>query len=190
MSAADGAPSDLQQAILGIIFVSASNRPLSARVISVILMSQAEYERGSEDTVRRVTQKFHAVLYESAAGSGSATCAYHPSFYDYIQAKLEKGAFAIGLAGTHQLMFRSCFETMHRGLKFNIRQLHDSYRLNKDIPDLAARISKSVPETLQYGSLFWFFHLSQSNLAAVAKKSPRRSCACSGRRKRYSGWKY
>ena len=54
---------------------------------------------------------------------------------------------------------------MHHSLKFNICGLEDSYRKNRDIPDLAIRISKSVPEVLHYSSLFWFSHLSQSNLA-------------------------
>ena len=165
MSAAEGTSRDLQQAILGIIFVSAGNRPLSARAISVLLTSQSIYERGSEDAVRRVTQRFHAVLYESGASSGGAIRAYHPSFYDYIQGKLEAGSFTIGLAGTHQLMFKGSLETMHRGLKFNICELEDSYRKNKDVPDLAIRISNFIPEALQYSSLFWFSHLSQSNLA-------------------------
>ena len=164
-SAAEGTSKDLQQAILGIVFVSSNNRPLSARAISVLLTSQAAYERGSEDAVRRVTQRFHAVLYESGASLGGGIRAYHPSFYDYIEGKLRAGTFAIGLAGMHALMLRSSLVTMHRGLKFNICGLEDSYRKNKDIPDLASRISKSIPEALQYSSLFWFSHLSQSNLA-------------------------
>ena len=49
-------------------------------------------------------------------------------------------------------------------LKFNICGLGTSYRLKKDIPDLANRISTFIPEALRYSSLFWVTHLLQTNL--------------------------
>ena len=87
----------------------------------------------------------------------------HSSFLDYLQGKLE-GGFMEFSEEMHALMLRGSLATMYRGLKFNICELEDSYHLNKDVPDLAARISKCIPEALQYSSLFWFSHLLQSSL--------------------------
>ena len=88
----------------------------------------------------------------------------HSSFLDYLQGKLE-GGFTEFSEEMHALMLRGSLAKMYRVLKFNICELEGLYRKNKDIPDLAARISKSIPEALQNGSLFWFPHLSRSNLA-------------------------
>ena len=87
----------------------------------------------------------------------------HPSFLDYLQRNLESG-FTVPSEETHALMLRDSLATMHHGLKFNICELEDSYQKNGDVPDLAAQISKCIPEALQYSSLFWFSHLLQSSL--------------------------
>ena len=54
--------------------------------------------------------------------------------------------------------------TLDRELKFNICKLGDSYRFNKDIPNLRELISAHVPETFQYSSVFWSTHLLKSGL--------------------------
>ena len=77
----------LRQAILGVILVSAANRPLSARAVSAFLTSHVAFKRGSEEAVRKVTQTLHAVLYEDV-NMDNAIRAYHPSLYNYIQEKL------------------------------------------------------------------------------------------------------
>ena len=58
---------------------------------------------------------------------------------------------------------------MERDLQFNICELEDSFRLNSDVPDLPARISKHIAEVVQYGAMFWLSHLEHSS--ADAKKS-------------------
>ena len=51
---------------------------------------------------------------------------------------------------------------MHRELKFNICGLSDSSVLNKDVPDLAMRISDSISSQLQYSALFWMTHVASA----------------------------
>ena len=48
---------------------------------------------------------------------------------------------------------------MRDELKFNICELESSYCRNEEIPDLNDRISRFIPEALQYSSLFWTNHL-------------------------------
>lgn len=74
--------------------------------------------------------------------------------------------FADGVKEVHGRMFDGCFAIMNRDLRFNICGLEDSFRMNKDVPNLPALISKHITEALQYAAVFWFSHLEQSNVGA------------------------
>lgn len=74
--------------------------------------------------------------------------------------------FAVGLKEIHKRMFEGCFSIMNRGLQFNICELEDSFQLNKDVPDLADRISKHITEALRYAVSFWLSHLEYSDVNA------------------------
>lgn len=49
--------------------------------------------------------------------------------------------FAIGVKEVHERMFDGCFAIMNRDLWFNICGLEDSFRMNKDVPNVPALIS-------------------------------------------------
>jgi hypothetical protein len=53
----------------------------------------------------------------------------------------------------------ACLKTMVRELRFNICRLEDSRVANADIKDLQSRIKRSIPDCLQYSSLYWSNHL-------------------------------
>jgi len=53
----------------------------------------------------------------------------------------------------------ACLKTMVRQLRFNICGLEDSRLANADIQDLPSRITKNIPDCLQYSSLYWSNHL-------------------------------
>jgi len=53
----------------------------------------------------------------------------------------------------------ACLETMVRQLRFNICGLEDSRLANADIKDLPSRITKNIPDCLQYSCLYWSNHL-------------------------------
>jgi Cdc6-like AAA superfamily ATPase len=151
-------------AILGAVFVASGRRPLSAEALSVFLRADQEFEDESGATVRNWVCDLHAVLYEDKSTSmRGAVRAYHPSFLDFIEGKLASG-LQFSLARVHRLMFNGCMQTMDTELKFNICQLYDASLLNKNVPDLDDRICSSISEALQYSSLFWIAHLSNSDL--------------------------
>jgi hypothetical protein len=151
-------------AILGAIFVTSGNRPLSVGALSRFLRVDSDFKHESGATVRNRIRGLHAVLYEDhSAGMRGAVRAYHPSFLDFLQKKLAS-SLQFSLAQVHRLMFNGCMRTMDTELKFNICQLQDASLLNKDVPDLDDRISSSISKALQYSSLFWFAHLSDSGL--------------------------
>lgn len=149
-------------AILGIIYVSAGNRPLSAEALSCLLRANERFIDEDAYSVQNMTRALHAILYEDASFHGAIRVC-HPSLLDFIQSKLQNG-FSINLRQAHEAVFKGCLATMHRELKFNICELDDSSLSNRDIPDLPQRILKFISEALQYSTMFWFSHLSESGL--------------------------
>lgn len=158
---------DVLQAVLGIIYVCSSNKPLSANAIAGFLQHNPRFLYEDVESVSGLTRKLHAVLYEESNGCG-ALRVYHPSFLDYLERKLtQKDGFIMSLSAVHELMASGCLAIMQKELMFNICCLEDSYRLNKDVQDLEERIAKHISEALRYGCLSWFAHVSKCDLRTV-----------------------
>lgn len=147
-----------QHVVLGIIYVSSANCPLSAEAISSFLQHDRHTVYEDSHSILSLTQKLHAVLSEQTDPRVPFRVR-HPSFLSYLCKKLDSGFF-VKLSEIHELMATGCLKTLHRELRFNICSLEDSYRLNKDVPDLSKRIQEHISEVLQYSSLFWFDHVS------------------------------
>lgn len=154
-----------QHVVLGIIYVSSANRPLSAEAISSFLQHDRHIVYEDPHSILSLTQKLHAVLSEQT-NPRVPLRVRHPSFLSYLRKKLDDGVF-VKLSEIHELMATGCLKTLHRELRFNICSLEDSYRLNKDVPDLSKRIQEHICEVLQYSSLFWFDHVSQCDLTRL-----------------------
>ena len=152
------------QVVLSIVGVAARNRPISAKTIVSFLQDHAAYSTFYEE-LETLIGKLHAVLYID----GSTNCAvraYHTSFYDFLEHKATTAGSGWELPEvTHRRMFQRCLAVLSTQLRFNICRIEDPV-LNKDIPDLAARISQNLSEELQYSSCFWHTHLSPSKLTA------------------------
>lgn len=149
---------------LGTIYVSAGNRPLSMNALAVFLRSDESFKDDDEDSFHATKDSLHAVLFEDS-NSGGASRVHHPSFLDYIRARLDDGRFSRNLAEMHKLMFRGSLTIMNEQLRFNICGLEDASVLNEAVRGIEGRISASISEELQYGSLFGFQHLFVSGLA-------------------------
>ncbi|TFK66201.1 WD40 repeat-like protein [Pluteus cervinus] len=149
----------LLRVILGLILITADNKPLSANALCVFLQSDTQYAVQNARLVRTATRSLHAVLYEDHA-SGGAIRVYHPSFLDFLRDRIENGVAGwVGIDQLQRLAFKSCFQTLNKELKFNICRLESSSSLNKNIQNLPDKIAAHISESLQYCSLFWFSHL-------------------------------
>lgn len=92
---------------------------------------------------------------------------YHPSFLDFVEDRIIEGEMNwMGIEELNQLVFKGCLLTLERELKFNICNLRDSSLFNRDVPGIREIITTHISEALQYSSLFWFAHLSESGLGA------------------------
>ncbi|CCA76945.1 related to S. pombe trp-asp repeat containing protein [Serendipita indica DSM 11827] len=102
----------------------------------------------------------------------------HPTLVEYLRRCSMTPAtskFSIKLAEAHGQAASWCLNRLTSrtdGLKFNICQIESSFFLNKQIPNLADRISKFIPRQLQYASSHWCFHVaeSESSWRCILKK--------------------
>jgi len=67
--------------------------------------------------------------------------------------------YRINLRDANTQLGIDCLKTMVRQLRFNICGLEDSRLANADIKDLPSRITKNIPDCLQYSCLYWSNHL-------------------------------
>lgn len=153
--------------VLGLIYISSDTRPLSCDGIAFFL------GRDSAAPVRNVVQAMHAVLYEEEPVSGrqdGAVRVYHNSYRDYLHSHLTapKTSEWRSVLAVHACIAKRALNTLIGELKFNICGLKGRPVLNKDIPDLDAVIAANISPQLQYSSLFWFHHLSASDLPTAA----------------------
>ncbi|CAG7853144.1 COMPASS-like H3K4 histone methylase component WDR5B {ECO:0000303/PubMed:19567704} Short=AtWDR5B {ECO:0000303/PubMed:19567704} [Serendipita indica DSM 11827] len=96
----------------------------------------------------------------------------HPTLVEYLRRRCIAPAadshhrIYIDLANAHGQAASWCFQRLKsptEGLKFNICQIESSFNLNREIPDLDARISRLIPRKLRYASPHWPFHVAETN---------------------------
>ncbi|KAI0339642.1 WD40 repeat-like protein [Trametopsis cervina] len=154
----------LMRTILAVVFIAATNHPLSTAAIAELLHHKDRFSGTTERAVRNIVGRLHAVIYQDAA-MGDGVRVYHPSFLDYLKEKLDRAAdHWMAITDAHIMLFGSCLKTLHARLQFNICDLPEALSLNKDIPDIKQRIARCVPPALQYSALFWMSHLLSSRL--------------------------
>lgn len=158
------ADAELLRFLLGAIFVTAGNRPLSALWALIRHDGRFADEDEAGTSVNTLISRLHAVLYEEQ-DSNRAIRAYHQSFLDFIQYKLEDHnsdwkAQLVDLPAVHLVLATSCLGVMRAELKFNICGI-ESPMPNRDVPDFEHRVSTRISPQLRYACLFLGDHLSR-----------------------------
>ncbi|CCA77095.1 hypothetical protein PIIN_11080 [Serendipita indica DSM 11827] len=112
----------------------------------------------------------------------------HPTIVEYLRRRCiapttdTSDRIHIKMAHAHSQAASWCLHCLNspvEGLKFNICQIESSFYLNRQIPDLEARVASFISRRLRYASLHWPFHVSamddssghklQSELAHIVK---------------------
>lgn len=163
INANNRADQKLLKAILSVIFITSSTRPLTAKGISDFLRRDEEFSSVTEDPVRNIVRSLHAVLH---VDEQDVIHMYHQSFSDYLEQTFQDGKSWKTLQDMHKFMFRACIDSLlatDGGLKFNICKIEEPV-LTADImgPGLEKRLSDYVSDLLSYSSSFWMAHFSQS----------------------------
>lgn len=158
------ADAELLRFLLGAIFVTAGNQPLSASSLWALIRHDGRFADEDEagTSVNTLISRLHAVLYEEH-DSDRAIRAYHQSFLDFIQHKLEdhnsNWKAQLDLPTVHLVMATSCLGVMRAELKFNICGI-ETLMANRDVPQFEYRVSTMISPQLRYGCLFLWDHTS------------------------------
>ncbi|KZP24088.1 hypothetical protein FIBSPDRAFT_429370 [Athelia psychrophila] len=146
-----GETTDVFRQVLGLIVIG--QIPLTDATISELL--------GFEDSGRqcRIALRRLGCVLQWSEGQPART--FHKSFPDYLTdpSRCSSEPWFIDKQEHHRALTIHSFRLMKSQLRFNICNLTDSHILNKDVPDLPARIQSSIPESLSYACRFWMDHL-------------------------------
>ncbi|KAG8713905.1 hypothetical protein FRC08_012654 [Ceratobasidium sp. 394] len=138
---------------LGVVVVTATRTPLSIASLAKLLDG-----RISEYTLGHVLRSLSSVLFVDRERDNAIRVS-HPSFMDYITDRSRSGELCVDLDEQNTTLARCCLETMMGELRFNICDLETSHLLNRDIPDLNARVRNAISPHLGYSCVYWASHL-------------------------------
>ena len=64
----------------------------------------------------------------------------------------------------HAYIIHRCFDLMKGILRRNVLEIHDTYVLNEEIPDLRAKVQSYITPAAAYACQFWLGHLLKSEI--------------------------
>jgi hypothetical protein len=111
-------------------------------------------------SVTQIVRKLQSVLIVPTSSSEPIQV-IHPSFIDFITnaTRCLDSRFLVQPGVHHKFLVSQSLEIMHKYLKRNICVI-DADVLNSEIEDLADRINRYIPQSLQYACKYWANHLS------------------------------
>ena len=171
---------ELYGRILAVAFRDAGVRATRLRILHTIVCAESRIDTSvladlmdtDQETVKRVAESLHAVLYISS--KDGCIYWYHASFPDFVFSRTRArinisphttthgfDAFCDAPAH-HGVLARRCFFVMQNSLYFNMCNLPSSYLLDSEVPDLGASIHKAFSLSLRYILRHWARHLRRA----------------------------
>ncbi|CCA76542.1 related to archipelago beta form (F-box-WD40 repeat protein) [Serendipita indica DSM 11827] len=124
---------------------------------------------GIEGSAKALLQNLGSVIIEDA--SKKLIQFRHPTFVEYLRRCSTtptvngRNTVYINIPDAHghaaSWCFK-CFKSPTGGLKFNICQIESSFYLNREVPNLDAKVSKFISRRLRYASSHWLFHVAET----------------------------
>jgi hypothetical protein len=164
--------SGLYRRILDVSFGDPDDHTLDAfhAIVGAIVLAKISLCRGDlacflnmpvkESLIDLILNKLSSVISIGKPDGVIHIC--HLSFADFICDATLSHKYAIDPTILSRNFASACFRVMKAGLKFNICNLGTSHLSNDDVPDLPARIRKSISTRLSYASLFGLQHLRET----------------------------
>ncbi|KAG9094569.1 hypothetical protein FS749_012210 [Ceratobasidium sp. UAMH 11750] len=150
--------SDRDEMKLVLETITCAQEPLSVDVIAGLLGL-------GEASVQAALRPLRAVLHVSDTTRLVTTL--HESLPDYLLDKGRSGRFHCDVKEQNARLAQLCFDQINiPNPPFNICGLESSYVLDKDVPDLDARVEKVISKELFYACRYWDTHFR------LAKESP------------------
>ncbi|CCA70377.1 hypothetical protein PIIN_04316 [Serendipita indica DSM 11827] len=125
---------------------------------------------GIEGSAKALLQNLGSVLIEDT--STKLIQFRHPTFVEYLRRCSitptvdSPHRVLVNLANAHGQVASwcfKCFKSPTEGLKFNVCQIESSFYLNREIPNLEAKISDFISRRLRYAGSHWLFHIAETD---------------------------
>jgi hypothetical protein len=126
--------------------------------LSVITHSELRGDDEPADLVELIVQPLGPLL-SGVNQLHNPVRALHASFYDFLTDVTRSQAYYVDRLDQNRSLTLSAFRVMKSELRFNISNLETSHCRNTDVPDLTARVKKTILPHLSYASHFWADHL-------------------------------
>jgi len=134
-----------------------------------VLLTAAPYRALCEETIAELAgvkpnlvemwvDELSSLLYRDDATNGGIRVR-HLSISEFLVSDGCPRDYQINRQDANVHLGVTCLKTMVHRLRFNICGLEDSRLANTDIQDLPSRITKNIPDCLQYSCLYWSNHL-------------------------------
>lgn len=156
----------LVKTVLGVIYITARNQPLSIDGLFHFMPAVGEKGKISKTTLKAIVDDLRSVLYEDSS-KGDVIRVCHPSFLDFLESYDRCGEYWMNPDQLNAAMMEKCLITMQTMLEFNVCELQSSYVANKDVPDLEQRVKAKIPERLRYSCLYWVSHYARMDDGAI-----------------------
>jgi hypothetical protein len=128
-------------------FLCTIQRTSTEIAITILNASCSDGETLVDDGMANgVLERLYAVLYSN----DGQVMWFHKSFPDFIFDKNRSGKFFCDQEQHHHRLAKACFKIMEEELRFNIANIPDSYKLDRDDPTLLARVDANVSLPLRY----------------------------------------
>jgi len=139
------------QRVIGVILTAAPYRALCEETV-------AELAGVKPHVVKKWVDDLSSLLYRDEGTNGGIRVR-HLSVAEFFVCDDCPLDYKIDRQDANVQLGVACLKTMVHQLRFNICGLEDSRLANVDIQDLPSRITKNIPDCLQYSSLYWSNHL-------------------------------
>jgi len=139
------------QRMIGVLLTAAPYRALCEETI-------AELARVKPNLVKTWVDDLSSLLYRDEGTNGGIRVR-HLSISEFLVSDDCPCDYRTNRQDANMQLGITCLKTMVHQLRFNICGLEDSRLANADIQDLPSRITKNIPDCLQYSCLYWSNHL-------------------------------
>jgi hypothetical protein len=141
----------LFQSTMGTIIVVGQYRPLCDE-------SVAQLTCRSPNAVKALVDTLSSLLYRDTIMNGGIRVR-HLSIIDFLTGPECPTELRVDLEQANRSVGISCMRVMTQQLKFNICELESSLLSNEEIVDMKDRISRKIPDILQYSCIYWSNHI-------------------------------
>jgi hypothetical protein len=146
-----GKNKQLFREVIGTVIVVGQYRPLCDD-------SVAHLTGRSPNVVKALVDKLSSLLYRETITNGGIRVR-HLSIIDFLTGPECPTELRVDPEQANRSVGISCITIMTQSLEFDICELDSSLQSNEEIKDMEDRITRKIPDVLQYSCIYWSDHI-------------------------------